>query len=102
MYFDFEDRYVDYQPVGGGIRRWDGVLISVGVHVVVVLLALLAPALPLFAPDPNIEAAVPPEPERDRPTFVFVQPRADLEAERPPEISEDSDKNRRASAERPA
>jgi TonB family protein len=78
------------------------VLISVGVHVIVVLLALLAPALPLFAPDPNIEAAAPPEPERDRPTFVFVQPRADLEAERPPEISEDSDKNRIASAERPA
>jgi TonB family protein len=103
MYFDFEERYVDYQPVGGGIRRWDGVLISIGVHVVMVLLVLLAPALPLFAPDPDVEAAAPaPEPERDRPTFVFVQPRADLEAERPPQLSEDSDKNRIASAERPA
>jgi TonB family protein len=105
MYFDFEDRYVDYTPVGGGIRRWDGVLISVGVHVVAILLALLAPALPLFAPDPDVEAAAvspEPEPERDRPTFVFVQPRVDLEAERPPQISEDSDRNRIASAERPA
>ena len=104
MYIDFEDRYVDYQPVGGGIRRWDGVLISVGVHVAAVLLALLAPALPIFAPDPEVEAAarVEPEPERDRPTFVFVQPRVDLKAERPPQISEDSDQNRIARAERPA
>ena len=73
MYFDFEDRYVDYQPVGGGIRRWDGVLISIGMHIVAVLLALLVPTLPLFAPDPDVEAATAvPEPERDRPTFVFV------------------------------
>ena len=28
MYFDFEDRYDDYTPVGGTIRRWDGVLVS--------------------------------------------------------------------------
>jgi TonB family protein len=102
MYFDFEDRYDAYQPVGGAIRRWDGVLISVGVHAVIVLLALLAPVLPMFQPDPAAEAAAPPEPERERPRFVYVQPRLDREAERPPQVAEESDKNRVASAEKPA
>ena len=102
MYFDFEDRYDDYQPVGGALRRWDGVLISVGVHAALIVLALLAPALPMFQPSPEAAAVVQPEPERERPRFVYVQPRLDREAERAPEISEDSDKNRIASAERPA
>jgi TonB family protein len=102
MYFDFEDRYVDYQPVGGGIRRWDGVLLSVLGHVLIGLVALFAPALPIFQIDPNAQAATPPQPERERPRFVYVQPRLDMEAERAPELSEESDKNRVARAERPS
>ena len=102
MYFDFEDRYVDYQPVGGAIRRWDGVLVSVVVHAAIILIALFAPVLPVFQPDPEAQAAMPPEPERERPRFVYVQPRVDLEAERAPQIAEESDKNRIARAERPA
>jgi len=102
MHFDFDDRYEDHQPVGGSIRRWDGVLLSVGVHVAVVLAALFAPVLPLFQADPDAQAVAPaPEPERDRPRFVFVQPKLDIEAERPPERSEDSDKNRVATADAP-
>lgn len=102
MYFDFEDRYDDYQPVGGGLRRWDGVLISVGAHVVFGLVLLLAPPLPIFERNSAELEAAPPEPERERPRFVFVQPRVDLEAEQPPELAEESDQNRIASAERPA
>jgi TonB family protein len=101
MYFDFEDRYVDYTPVGGGLRRWDGVALSVLVHVGIVVLALLAPALPIFQADPQAQA-VAPEPERERPRFVYVQPRADFEAKRAPQIAEESDKNRIARTERPA
>lgn len=102
MYFDFEDRYDDYTPVGGTIRRWDGVLVSILIHGVIVLVALFAPVLPIFQADPAAETAqVQPEPERERPTFVFVQPRVDLEAEQPPPVAEDSDKNRIARAERP-
>jgi TonB family protein len=105
MYFDFEDRYDSYQPVGGALRRWDGVLISVVVHGVLVILLLLAPALPMFQVDPQEQAEIlqRQQPvERERPRFVYVQPRVDMEAERAPEISEDSDKNRVARAERPA
>lgn len=95
MYFDFEGRYEDHQPIGGSMRRWDGVLLSVGVHVVMVLVALFLPTLPVFQPDPNeVEAAQPVQPPRDRPRFVFVQPRLDLEAPKAPERSEASDRNR--------
>ena len=75
MYFDFDERYTDYQPVGGAIRRWDGVLVSVGVHVVIVLAILFAPMLPIFAPEESSgEARLVPPPERERERFVFVQP----------------------------
>ena len=102
MYFDFEDRYEDYEPVGGAIRRWDGVVVSVGVHAVAVLVALFAPALPMFQRNPEEAALLKPPPQQERPQFVFVQPRVDLEAARPRERVEASDKSRIASAERPA
>jgi TonB family protein len=104
MYFDFEGRYEDHQPIGGAIRRWDGVLASVGVHVVAWLLMLFAPALPIFATNPEeaVEAK-PAPPEESRPRFVFVQPRVDTPAPKAPPRSEDSDKNRVArSREAPA
>jgi TonB family protein len=102
MYFDFDDRYTDYQPVGGALRRWDGVLVSIGVHAVLVLAFVFAPVLPFFQHRPQAELIPRPETERERPEFVFVQPRVDFEAKRAPERSEASDKNRIASAERPA
>jgi TonB family protein len=101
MYFDFDERYTDYQPVGGAIRRWDGIAVSVGVHVAIVLAILFAPALPFFAPDPAAEAKVVPPPQRERERFVFVQPRLDRETERPRPRAEASDKNRVASADAP-
>jgi TonB family protein len=94
MYFDFEDRYEDYQPIGGSIRRWDGVLLSVGVHVLIILIALFMPELPVFARDPSKALVAPVEPPRDRPRFVFVQPRIDQPAPKAPERSEASDKDR--------
>lgn len=100
MYFDFDGRYEEYQPVGGAIRKWDGVLVSIGVHVVLVLLFLLAPMLPMFAPDPVAAEAemARPVPPRERPRFVFVQPKLDRPAEAPPQRAEASDIDRRASA----
>jgi TonB family protein len=98
MYFDFEERYEDYQPIGGSIRRWDGLLLSVGVHAAAILFVLFGPALSFLFPQPTQaeEIAATPPPRQDPPRFVFVQPRLDLEAPKPPEISEGSDKNRLA------
>jgi TonB family protein len=96
MHFDFDGRYEDYQPIGGTIRRWDGVLLSVGVHVVLVLFILFAPPLPIFQVDPAKlqEEKLELERPRERPRFVSVQPRVDTEAPKPSERSDDSDKNR--------
>src|SRR5215207_9812542 len=98
MYFDFESRYDDYEPIGGKIRRSDGVLLSVGFHVVTILTALFLPALPFLTPDPTKVAAVQPQPE-ERPRFVFVQPRLDKPAPKPPRRAEESDQHRIASSE---
>jgi len=100
MYFDFDERYDDYEPIGGKVRRWDGVLLSVGFHVFIVLTALFAPALPIFKRDPNQAQALEIKPE-EKPRFVFVQPRVDREAPKPPQRFEESDKNRVASSLKP-
>ena len=99
MYFDFEDRYEQYEPVGGSIRRWDSLLLSVVVHAVVIVVMLFLPALPIFQSQPAAELtpATPP-PEEDRPRFVFVQPKIDMPAKTPPPRAEASDIDRRASA----
>ena len=34
MYFDFDDRYRDIEPVGSAINRRDGVAVSIMVHLV--------------------------------------------------------------------
>jgi TonB family protein len=98
MYFDFDARYEDYEPIGGKIRRWDAVLLSVGVHAAIILVVLFAPALPFLTPAPTA-AAVQPAPPQERPRFVFVQPKLDLEAPKAPKRSEDSDKNRVATSQ---
>src|SRR5262245_2634924 len=101
MYFDFEDRYEEYEPIGGRLGRRDGVFLSVGVHVVVLLTVLFAPALPFLRPDPAKVAAVEPPKPQERPRFVFVKPRVDLEAPKPPKRADESDKHRVARSEAP-
>ena len=99
MYFDFEDRYETYEPVGGSIRRWDSLLLSIAVHAFVILFVLLLPSLPIFEQATSAEVQPLPTPrEEERPRFVFVQPKLDLPAKVPPPRAEASDIDRRASA----
>jgi TonB family protein len=98
MYFDFDGRYETHQPVGGGLRRWDTLLLSVGVHAVIFLVVLLFPALDLFNRAERIaeiQQRIEQE-RRERPQFVFVQPRIDTPALRPPDRAEASDLDRRS------
>jgi TonB family protein len=98
MYFDFDGRYETHQPVGGGLRRWDSLLLSVGVHALIILVALFFPALDLFNRAERIaeiQERIEQE-RRERPRFVFVQPRIDTPALRPPDRAEASDLDRRA------
>ena len=97
MYFDFEDRYEDYQPIGGSLRRWDGVALSVGVHIALILFLLFGPALTFLMPSPTqAEEVQQPPPPQERPRFVFVQPRVDTPAPQPQLRADASDQNRMA------
>jgi TonB family protein len=104
MYFDFDDRYRDIEPVGSAINRRDGVAVSILVHAAIAAVLLLAPQyLEQFLP----ERAVPPPPEErprpeDAPRFVFVEPRTELPPLRQPDRVEMSDLDRSArSPEKP-
>jgi TonB family protein len=103
MYIDFDGRYDDHQPVGGGLRRWDGLLLSVGVHALLVVAVLLVPSIDLFNRAERIaEIQQKIEQQRqERPQFVFVQPRLDMPALQPPERAEASDLDRRARTPEP-
>jgi TonB family protein len=100
MYFDFEDRYTDIEPVGRAINLRDGVGASILVHALIISLVLLAPQfLPERRADAEndivrLESAEKPE----EPRFVFVQPRLDVPAPKPPERAELSDLDRQARA----
>src|SRR5262245_29902925 len=103
MYFEFEDYKPDITPVGSAISWREGVLLSIIVHLAGVILILMSPQIfevnpaVILARQAAIDASRPKEPER----FVFVQPRVDLKALRPPERAEPSDQDReRRSPER--
>jgi TonB family protein len=96
MYFDFDDRYRDIEPVGSAINRRDGVALAIVVHAA--MLTLL-----IFAPDYVAQylpaRPVPPpqqQPRQDQPRFVFMQPKVDLPPTHQPDRVEMSDVDRSA------
>lgn len=94
MYFDFDDRFTDIEPVGRAINRRDGVAVSVIVHAAILLAILFLPA---YLPDRPLARPIAPIPERDQQQqFVFVQPKVDLQALRPPDRADLSDLDRKA------
>jgi TonB family protein len=104
IHFDIEQRYQDEAVVGTAISRREGVVLSVVMHATMAALILLLPQLPYFEraaeeqqrlEEARLQAE---EREQENPTFVFVRPRADVEAPTPPERSELSDIDRQASA----
>ena len=97
MYFDFEDYHPDIAPVGRALTRLEVVLLTIIFHLLMVIVILVSPKwFPhLFAPPPQVVALAQPH---DRPTFVFVQPRNDLKALRPPTRGDASDQDRMARA----
>lgn len=101
MYFDFDDRYRDIEPVGSAINRRDGVFLSVVVHGLLFLLLLFAPHyIDQLLPAPTVQA--PPKqapPREEQPRFVFVQPRTELPPSRTPDRVEMSDLDRSARSE---
>ena len=93
MYFDFEDYHPDIAPVGRALTRLEVVLLTIICHLLVVIVILIAPRWfpQLFAPVPQPLALQEAQPQT---TFVFVQPRNDLKAPRPPDRGDASDQDR--------
>jgi TonB family protein len=105
IHFDFDDRYQDELVVGSAISKREGILLSTAFHVLVLALILFGPEWTFLQPDPaELEARqqellqLQREREAARQRFVFVQPRIDVEAPKPPELAELSDINRQARA----
>ena len=104
IHFDFDDRYQDELVVGSAISRREGVLLSTVVHGVIVALILFGPEWTFLHPSPEAleerqqQLEQLREREREERRFVFVQPRVDLEALRPPPRAELSDIDRQAQA----
>jgi TonB family protein len=105
MYFDFEDYRPDTPTIASPLSRREGVMLSIMLHMGAVIFILLAPDLPFFKRMQE-EAARVAELQRqealrrqeESPQFVFVQPRLDVPAPKPPPRAELSDKDRQARA----
>ena len=91
MHFDFQDGHPDLERVPSALSAREGVLLSIIVHLLVIIAVLLVPQLPFFkaraaAAKAAAEAARQAmlEKQRENRTFVFVQPKVELEPLRPP------------------
>jgi len=102
IHFDFEDRYQDEAAVGRALSGGSQLLFAIGIHTAVILLLLFGGRLlNLFGPSPEElerRRVAEEQAERNRQRMVFVQPRIDRPAPKPPERAELSDLNRKAEA----
>ena len=97
MYFDFEDRYIDAPSLDSAMSWREQALLSLFAHLFVVALILFLPMLPFVraAEDARQERLmelaqlqqnqplVAPDANR---TFVFIEPRVDLESQEAPRV----------------
>ncbi len=103
MYFDFEDHRPDTPTIARPLSPREGVMLSVIIHLVAVILILVGPHLPFMKAiearrQQALEAERQKELERQKEnrTFVFVQPRIDTPAPKPPPRADLSDIDRQA------
>ena len=103
MYFDFEDYHPDIAPVGRALTRLEVVLLSIIFHLLMVIAILVSPKwFPAVFAAPKAVQVVAQQPPREHTQFVFVQPRVDRPAPKPPQRAELSDIDRQAQARRRA
>ncbi len=104
MYFDFEDGHPDLARVPSALTAREGVLLSIIVHLVIALGAVLLPETDWWqaqvaarqAEVERMQAALA-EKQRDQPRFVFVQPQLELAPRNiPPPEAPPSDMDRTA------
>lgn len=103
MYFNFDDSRPDTPRIVEPISRREAVLLTINLHAFLVILILLGPRIPWVqqmlqrqqqAQEEKVRAEL--ERQREQPRFVFVQPKLDLQAPKPPPRAELSDIDRHA------
>src|SRR5262245_24005814 len=98
MYFDFEDYHPDTPTIGRVISWREGVLLSIIVHLAAVIVILVFPQI--FPEDVQAARArllaLQQQQPQQQPTFVFVQPKLERPAPKPPPRAEFSDLDRQA------
>jgi TonB family protein len=100
MYFDFEDYRPDTPTIGRVISLREGVLLAFIAHLLGVILLLVYPRI--FPEDLQAARArllaLQQQRQEDQARFVFVQPKIDRPAPKPPDRAEFSDIDREARA----
>jgi TonB family protein len=110
MYIDFEDARPETPTIERAISLREGVMISVFAHALLLGLIVLGPKIPFVqsflqrieqaqqAKQLAVQQQIERQRERDNARFVFVQPKLDMPALKPPPRAELSDKDRTAQA----
>ena len=98
MYFDFDDYRPDTPRVVTAISWREGVLLSVIFHLLMVITLIVSPRLFPVDEARRARTLALAEQRAQNKTFVFVQPRLDTEAPKPPDRADPSDKDRVARA----
>lgn len=103
MYFDLGDHHPDTPRLGTSLTLLERVLLTLVVYLSIVILILVAPKLSFVQEaEARRQQALKElreqelKRQRERAQFVFVQPRLDMPAPKPPQRSELSDMDRRA------
>jgi len=99
MYFDFEDYRPDIPRIGRAFTRLEVVLLTIIFHLVMLIVIILSPKwFPALFEARPVKPLFVQQPPQERTQFVFVQPRVDTPAPKPPPRAELSDLDRRAQA----
>ena len=99
MYFDFEDYRPDIPRIGRAFTRLEVVLLTIIFHLVMLIVIILSPKwFPALFEARPVKPLFVQQPPHERTQFVFVQPRVDVPAPKPPPRAEPSDLDRRAQA----
>ena len=103
MYFDFEDQRPDTPTIARPLSTREGVMLSAIIHLLAVILILVGPHLPFMkAMEAERQQALEAqrqnelEQQKENRQFVFVQPRVDTPAPKPPPRADLSDIDRQA------
>jgi TonB family protein len=103
MYFDFGDGHPDLQRLPRALSTREEVLVAIIIHLLVIIVALVAPHLPWVKAYRAAEQArlaaveqLRQQQRQQQQPFMFVQPRLDMPARKPPPQAPPSDIDRQA------